>query len=166
MPKVGAFPLMTKYDNERDVVVPDPSPVLASSDLQSDRLCPITYCIRLRQFASSYWIGSLPLPAAALAFPSAGQTSGTSGELPLLPLTRCFAWVPSDIVQQVEHDQLKPEHLVKLRNPESRVSKEPSQPTHLAVGPGGVLVGAEESSDTCTSAFVKTIPNIAALTQI
>ncbi|SOV06787.1 uncharacterized protein UDID_17911 [Ustilago sp. UG-2017a] len=106
------------------------------------------------------------LPAAALAFPSAGQTSGTSGELPLLPLTHCFAWVPSDIVQQVERDQLKPEHLVKLRNPESSVSKEPSQPTHLAVGPGGVLVGAEESSDTCTSAFVKTIPNIAALTQI
>ncbi|SAM64255.1 uncharacterized protein UBRO_21040 [Ustilago bromivora] len=64
------------------------------------------------------------LPAAVLALPSAGQTSGTS------------------------------------------VSKEPSQPTHLTVGPGGVLVGAKESSDTHTSAFVKTIPNIAALTQI
>ncbi|SAM70016.1 uncharacterized protein UBRO_20365 [Ustilago bromivora] len=106
------------------------------------------------------------LPAAVLALPSAGQTSGTSGELPSLPLTRCFAWVPLDIVQQVEHDQLKPEHLVKLHNPELRVSKEPSQPTHLAVGPGGILVGAKESSDTPRSAFVKTIPNIAALTQI
>ncbi|SAM85516.1 uncharacterized protein UBRO_20918 [Ustilago bromivora] len=98
--------------------------------------------------------------------PSAGQTSGTSGELPSLPLTHCFAWVPLDIVQQVERDQLKPEHLVKLQNPESRVSKEPSQLTHLAVGPGGVLVGAKESSDTHTSTFVKAIPTIAALAQI
>ena len=98
--------------------------------------------------------------------PSAGQTSGTSGELPSLPLTCCFTWVPLDIVKQVKHDQLKPEHLVKLCNLESRVSKEPSQLTHLAVGPGGVLVGAKESSDTCTSAFVKAIPTIATLTQI
>ncbi|KAJ1028875.1 hypothetical protein NDA18_002899 [Ustilago nuda] len=105
-------------------------------------------------------------PAAASALPSAGQPSGTSGELPSLPLTCCFAWVPLDIVQQVERDQLKLEHLVKLRNPESRVSKEPSQPTHLAVGPGGILVGAEESSYTRASAFVKAIPNIATLTQI
>ena len=101
-----------------------------------------------------------------LALPSAGQTSDTSGQLPSLPLACCFAWVPLDVVQQVECNQLKPEHLVKLHNPESRVSKEPSQPTHLAVGPGGVLVGAEESSDTCTSAFVKAIPTIAALAQI
>ncbi|SAM86049.1 uncharacterized protein UBRO_20957 [Ustilago bromivora] len=105
-------------------------------------------------------------PAAVLVLPSAGQTSGTSGELPLLPLTRCFTWVPLDIVQQVEHNQLRPEHLVKLCNLELRVSKEPSQPTHLTVGPGGILVGAEESSDTHTSAFIKAIPTIAALTQI
>ncbi|SAM82729.1 uncharacterized protein UBRO_20687 [Ustilago bromivora] len=105
-------------------------------------------------------------PAAVLAIPSAGQTSGTSGELPSLPLTHCFPWVPLDIVQQVKHDQLKPEHLVKLCNLELRVSKEPSQLTHLTVGPGGVLVGAKESSDICTSAFVKAIPTIATLTQI
>ncbi|SPC66338.1 uncharacterized protein UHOD_12011 [Ustilago sp. UG-2017b] len=104
--------------------------------------------------------------AAVLALPSAGQTFGTSGQLPSLPLACCFAWVPLDIVQQVECDQLKPEHLVKLHNPESRVSKEPSQLTHLAVGPSGVLVGAKESSDTRTSAFVKAIPTIAALAQI
>ena len=30
MPKVGAFPLMTKYDNERDPVVPDLASVLRS----------------------------------------------------------------------------------------------------------------------------------------
>ncbi|KAJ1026034.1 hypothetical protein NDA18_003694 [Ustilago nuda] len=105
-------------------------------------------------------------PAAVSVLPSSGQPSGTSGELPSLPLTRCFAWVPLDVVQQVERDQLKPEHLVKLHNPESRVSKEHSQPTHLAVGPGGILVGAEESSDICTSTFVKAIPNITALAQI
>ncbi|SAM62499.1 uncharacterized protein UBRO_20148 [Ustilago bromivora] len=105
-------------------------------------------------------------PAAVLALPSAGQTSGTSGELPSLPLTCCFAWVPLDIIQQVKCNQLKPEHLVKLCNPESRVSKEPSQLTHLAVGPGGILVGAEESSDTCTSTFIKTIPTITTLAQI
>ena len=58
IPNVGAFPLMTKHDNERDVVVPDPSLVSALPDLRSDRLCPITYCIRLRQLASSYWIVS------------------------------------------------------------------------------------------------------------
>ncbi|KAJ1028828.1 hypothetical protein NDA18_002853 [Ustilago nuda] len=67
---------------------------------------------------------------------------------------------------QAERDQLKPEHLVQLHNPESRVSKEPSQLTHLTVGPGGILVGADKSSNTWTSAFVKTIPNIAALAQI
>ncbi|KAJ1030880.1 hypothetical protein NDA18_002109 [Ustilago nuda] len=123
---------------------------------------------RLEQWLDSQF-GPAPLPqpqappAAASVLPSSGQPSGTSGELPSLPLTRCFAWVPLDVVQQVERDQLKSEHLVKLHNPESRVSKEPSQPTHLAVGPGGILVGAEESSDTRTSAFVKAIT---ALTQI
>ncbi|SYW86235.1 uncharacterized protein UBRO2_05955 [Ustilago bromivora] len=114
----------------------------------------------------SSFFGSSTPPAAVLAIPSAGQTSGTSGELPSLPLTHCFPWVPLDIVQQVKHDQLKPEHLVKLCNLELRVSKEPSQLTHLTVGPGGVLVGAKESSDICTSAFVKAIPTIATLTQI
>ncbi|SYW81443.1 uncharacterized protein UBRO2_04313 [Ustilago bromivora] len=84
----------------------------------------------------------------------------------MTPLTRCFAWVPLDIIQQDERNQLKPEHLVKLHNPKLRVSKEPSQLTHLVVGPGGALVGAEVSSDTRTSTFIKTIPNIAALTQI
>ncbi|SYW83481.1 uncharacterized protein UBRO2_05183 [Ustilago bromivora] len=92
-------------------------------------------------------------------------TSTSSSQAPLPPLDlkpfQQLCW-HSPLLAKL----LAPQHLVKLCNPKSRVSKEPSQPTHLTVGPGGVLVGAKESSDTHTSAFVKTIPNIAALTQI
>ncbi|CDU22585.1 uncharacterized protein SPSC_01215 [Sporisorium scitamineum] len=56
-------------------------------------------------------------PAAASANPSAGQPA--FGESPPLSVTCCFAWVPPDIVSLVKRDQLKPEHLVKLRDPES-----------------------------------------------
>ncbi|CDW96107.1 hypothetical protein [Sporisorium scitamineum] len=68
---------------------------------------------------------ALPLahPAAASAIPSAGQQP-TLGESSPLLVTCCFTWVSPNIVSQVEHNQLKLEHLVKLHDPESRVSKE------------------------------------------
>ncbi|SPO22773.1 uncharacterized protein UTRI_01451 [Ustilago trichophora] len=105
-------------------------------------------------------------PAVALALPSAGQPSGTTGELPPLSLSRCFAWVPQEVVALVERDQLKPEQLVKLRNPESRVSKEPPQATPVTIGDGGALTYTQESAETRVSTFVKAIPNIAALAHI
>ena len=52
MPNVDASYLMTKYDNERVQVVPDP---------WSDRLCPISDASRIVscQLTSSYWILTL-----------------------------------------------------------------------------------------------------------
>lgn len=104
-------------------------------------------------------------PAVASAPPAAGSQPVTAGESPPLSLTRCFAWVPADIVSLVERDQLKPEHLVKLRNPESRVSKEPARPSGFTLE-AGQLTLVEETADSRTSAFVKAIPNVAALSQV
>ncbi|SPO28309.1 uncharacterized protein UTRI_04706 [Ustilago trichophora] len=103
--------------------------------------------------------------AAAPALPSAGQPD-TVGESPLLSISRCFAWVPADVVSLVERDQLRPEQLVKLRNPESRVSKEPTHEQGFTLGSGGLLSLVQETTDTRTSGFVKAIPNIAALSQV
>ncbi|SPO28029.1 uncharacterized protein UTRI_05172 [Ustilago trichophora] len=102
--------------------------------------------------------------AAAPALPSAVQPD-TAGELPFLSISRCFAWIPADIVALVERDQLRPEQLVKLRNPESRVSQEPVRSTNLNVEDGQLRV-CEESADSRTSTFVKAIPSIAALAQV
>lgn len=106
-------------------------------------------------------------PATAeSATTSAGQNPVAAGEFAPLSITRCFAWVPLDVVNQVERDQLKPEQLVKLRNPESRVSKEPAQEQGFTLGAGGTLSVTQETADTRTSSFIKAIPNIAALAQV
>ncbi|SPO25992.1 uncharacterized protein UTRI_03357 [Ustilago trichophora] len=110
-----------------------------------------------------------PLPqaqsAAAPALTSAGQPD-TVGELPFLSISRCFAWVPANVVSLVERNQLRPKQLVKLCNPESRVSKEPTQEQGFTLGSGGLLSLVQETTDTRTSNFVKAIPNIAALAQV
>ncbi|KAJ1027010.1 hypothetical protein NDA18_003031 [Ustilago nuda] len=58
-----------------------------------------------------------------------------------------------------------PEHLVKLRNPGSRVSREASRSTGLTLA-GGQLSVVDDSSEARTFAFVKAIPSIAALAQV
>lgn len=107
-----------------------------------------------------------PPPAVEPVLTSAGPPSITAGESALLSITRCFAWVPLEVVAQVERDQLKPEHLVKLRNPESRVSKEPTQEQGFTLGAGGTLSVVQENADSRTSSLIKAIPNIAALAQV
>lgn len=109
-------------------------------------------------------------PAAALAQPSAGNTVSSSPALGLpgessFSVTRCFPWVSPDVATLVQRDQLKPEHLVKLRNLYSKVSKEPSRSFGLTLE-AGQLTLLPDSADTGTSFFVKAIPNIAALTQV
>ncbi|SNX87251.1 uncharacterized protein MEPE_05961 [Melanopsichium pennsylvanicum] len=104
-------------------------------------------------------------PAVEPVLLPAGQSSITAGESAPLSITRCFAWVPLEVVHQVERDQLKPEHLVKLRNPELRVSKEPTQEQGFTLGAGGTLSVVQENADSRTSSFIKAIPNIAALAQ-
>ncbi|SPO31550.1 uncharacterized protein UTRI_10299 [Ustilago trichophora] len=104
-------------------------------------------------------------PVTSTALTSVGNQNTTAGELPLLSVSRCFPWVPADVVALVERDQLRPEQLVKLRNPESRVSQAAVQSTSLNIE-GGQLRISEESAESRTSAFVKAIPSIAALAQV
>lgn len=63
--------------------------------------------------------GQPPASANAQLLPIAGESISA-----LPPTTRFFPWLSPEVVDLVARDQLKPEHLVKLRNPESRVSKE------------------------------------------
>ncbi|SPO26496.1 uncharacterized protein UTRI_04085 [Ustilago trichophora] len=104
-------------------------------------------------------------PVTSTALTSVGNPNTTAGELPLLSVSRCFPWVPANVVALVERNQLRPEQLVKLRNPESRVSQAAVQSTSLNIE-GGQLRISEESAESRTSAFVKAIPSIAALAQV
>ncbi|SNX86181.1 uncharacterized protein MEPE_04890 [Melanopsichium pennsylvanicum] len=103
-------------------------------------------------------------PAVASATPSAGLTS-TAGESSSLSLSRCFPWVSQDLIELVANDQLKPELLTKLRNPESRVSREPSRPSAFILSDGQLKI-AEDTAEGRTSTFIKAIPNVAALAQV
>ena len=80
-------------------------------------------------------------------------------------MSQSFPWVPVEVVLLVEHDQLKPEHLVKLCNPESLNSLEASRSTGLTL-PNRQLSVVNDSSNSQTSTFVKAIPSIAALAQV
>lgn len=100
-----------------------------------------------------------------MALTSAGNNNTTTGELPFLSVSCCFPWVPTNIVALVECDQLHPEQLVKLHNPESRVSQESVQSTSINIE-GGQFKIYKESVDLHTSMFVKAIPSIAALAQV
>ncbi|KAJ1029388.1 hypothetical protein NDA13_002639 [Ustilago tritici] len=106
---------------------------------------------------------NLPHPTCLdLATP---QPLAPAGESQPLSVSCSFAWVPVNIVVLVEHDQLKLEHLVKLRNPELCVSQESSRSTGLTLTDGQLSV-VKDLADVCTSAFVKAIPSIAALAQV
>ncbi|KAJ1026683.1 hypothetical protein NDA13_004056 [Ustilago tritici] len=93
------------------------------------------------------------------------QPLAPAGELQPLSVLCSFAWVPVDIVALVEHDQLKPEHLVNLHNPELRFSWESSRSTGLTLTDGQLSV-VEDSANRRTFTFVKAIPSIAALAQV
>ncbi|SOV04536.1 uncharacterized protein UDID_17119 [Ustilago sp. UG-2017a] len=93
------------------------------------------------------------------------QPVAPAGESQPLSMSQSFPWVPVEVVLLVEHDQLKPEHLVKLCNPESRNSREASRSTGLTL-PNRQLSVVNDSSNSQTSTFVKAIPSIAALAQV
>ncbi|SYW83731.1 uncharacterized protein UBRO2_05287 [Ustilago bromivora] len=88
-----------------------------------------------------------------------------SGESVVLPSARFFPWVPKDIITAVALDKLKPERLVALRNPESRVTRKTLQQSSVIVSDGQFRL-AEESGEAKVSSFVKAIPNVRALTQV
>ena len=66
---MGATTLMTKYDNEWDTVVPDPSLVSASPEPRSDLLCPMAYHHPAESYPSAH-IGSLPSAVSLLPISS------------------------------------------------------------------------------------------------
>ncbi|KAJ1033410.1 hypothetical protein NDA13_001401 [Ustilago tritici] len=93
------------------------------------------------------------------------QPLAPAGESQSLSVSCSFAWVLVDVITLIERDQLKPEHMVKLRNPESRISREASRSTGLMLTNWQLSI-VEDSSDAQTSAFVKAILSIAALAQV
>ncbi|SPO28274.1 uncharacterized protein UTRI_04671 [Ustilago trichophora] len=94
-----------------------------------------------------------------------GAPSNTVGESSLLSSSRCFPWVPLSVVELVAQDKLPAEQLVKLCNPESRVTHDPPQASSL-IFEGGQLTLAEDSASQRTSSFIKAIPNLAALAHV
>ncbi|SOV04875.1 uncharacterized protein UDID_17222 [Ustilago sp. UG-2017a] len=93
------------------------------------------------------------------------QPVAPAGESQPLSVSRSFPWVPVEVVLLVKCDQLKPEHLVKLCNPESHVSQEASRSTGLTLTDRQLSI-VNDSSDSRTSAFVKAILSIATLAQV
>ncbi|SYW78384.1 uncharacterized protein UBRO2_02576 [Ustilago bromivora] len=81
---------------------------------------------------------------------------------PPLPV---FPWVPQEVISQVANDTLKPEHLILLHNPKSRISKETPTQAGLVFADSQVRI-AEESSEKHSLSFTKVIPNIQVLAQI
>lgn len=79
--------------------------------------------------------------------------------------SRFFPWVLQDTIELIAQDKLKPEWLVLLHNLESRVTKEPPRQAGIGLVDGQFTI-TEETSESCTSAFVKAIPNINALSQV
>ncbi|KAJ1044010.1 hypothetical protein NDA10_000784 [Ustilago hordei] len=107
-------------------------------------------------------IASLQSSSTPAAIPSRPTPPGES--VPPSSL-RVFPWVPQEVISQVANDTLKPERLILLRNPESRISKETPAQAGLVFADGQVRI-AEESSEQCSSSFAKAIPNIRALAQV
>ncbi|SAM83479.1 uncharacterized protein UBRO_20767 [Ustilago bromivora] len=70
-----------------------------------------------------------------------------------------------EVISQVVSNTLKPECLILLCNPESHISKETPAQAGLVFMDGQVR-NAEESSEQCSSNFVKVIPNIWVLAQV
>lgn len=88
-----------------------------------------------------------------------------SGESAALPFALFFPWVSPNVVSAVALDTLWPECLVALRNPESRVTCETSQQPGLILSDSQFRL-PDDSSEARTSAFIKAVPNIQALTQV
>ena len=88
-----------------------------------------------------------------------------SGESVALPFALFFPWVSPDIVSAIALNTLRPERLVALRNPESRVTRETAQQPGLILSDRQFRL-PDDSSEAQTSAFIKAIPNVRALTQV
>ncbi|SPC63115.1 uncharacterized protein UHOD_11879 [Ustilago sp. UG-2017b] len=97
-------------------------------------------------------------PAQPPTIDTTNSAQFPSGESVVLPSARFFPWVPKDIITAVALDKLKPERLVALRNPESRVTRETLQQSSVIVSDGQFRL-AEESGEAKVSSFVKAIPN-------
>jgi hypothetical protein len=89
--------------------------------------------------------------------PSPETNSGTSA-------VTLFAWIDQATVDLVAKDQLRIEHLIKLRNPDNTVTKEPPQERQtVQTGQGGQLIlTTDELPAVRASAFVRAIPNVLA----
>ncbi|SAM77234.1 uncharacterized protein UBRO_20360 [Ustilago bromivora] len=75
---------------------------------------------------------------------------------PPLPV---FPWVPQEVISQVANDTLKPEHLILLHNPKSRISKETPTQAGLVFADSQVRI-AEESSEKHSLSFTKILIEI------
>ncbi|KAJ1031639.1 hypothetical protein NDA13_002030 [Ustilago tritici] len=104
-------------------------------------------------------------PLAPVPPPSPHDAQPPSGESAALPFALFFPWVSPDIVSAVALDTLRPERLVALRNPESRVTRETSQQPGLILSDGQFRL-PDDFSEARTSAFIKAVPNVRALTQV
>ncbi|EPQ25619.1 uncharacterized protein PFL1_06926 [Pseudozyma flocculosa PF-1] len=114
---------------------------------------------------------------ALLASNDAGRIQPDSGAQPRLPpaagefdaavtaTARIFPWVARETVDLVGRDLLKPEQLIKLRNPESAISREPPAAGSLVLE-GGFLNVREDTQATKTSAFLRAVPSLPALCQL
>ncbi|UTT88975.1 hypothetical protein NDA17_005903 [Ustilago hordei] len=71
----------------------------------------------------------------------------------------------TEVISQVANDTLKPECLILLCNPESRISKETPAQAGLVFVDSQIRI-AEESSEQRSSSFAKAIPNIRVLAQV
>ncbi|SPO28524.1 uncharacterized protein UTRI_04921 [Ustilago trichophora] len=119
---------------------------------------------KLRPAASSPPPPSLLGPTLTAAA-SLSPPPNTVGESSPLSSSRCFPWVPPNVVKLVAQDKLPAEQLVKLHNPKSCVTRDPPQASGL-VFEGGQLTLAKDLTSQRTSSFVKAIPNLAALTHV
>lgn len=83
-------------------------------------------------------------------------------------VTSLYPWVGVDVLDLVARDQLKVEQLVKLRNPESAVVREPPRENHIMTAGdfGQTLLVTDASSTVKTSSFVKAVPGMLAFSQL
>lgn len=82
-----------------------------------------------------------------------------------------FPWVGAELMETIGADKLKPEHLVKLRNPESGVVREVQDDDdlpHFKARKDGRLVLHDETNNpnSKASAFVKSVPHVRAFAQL
>ncbi|SPO27262.1 uncharacterized protein UTRI_10379 [Ustilago trichophora] len=126
---------------------------------------------RLDALPSSLTTTPLPAPPAPataslpLATDAPAAITPSAGESTLSSISRCFPWVPAEIVELVAQDRLKPEQLPKLCNPASCIIHNAPKTKNL-VFEGGSLAVTEEDDTQRSSAFLKAVPNITTLAHI